>query len=167
MMHDLTYLRRAFGTFATGVTVITTRSGDGTPRGFTANSFSSVSLEPALLSVCVAKSACSADVFHSAPGFGVNILSADQRELSQLFASKDPGKFRESAWQDGPAGNPILDGVAAWFDCTTDKRIDAGDHFMLLGRIEGFDRRDCGLLGYAMGGYIDIGSSRHAAGGAS
>lgn len=155
-MHDPKVLRRAFGTFATGVTVITTKSNDGTPRGFTANSFSSVSMEPALLSVCVAKSAFSAEVFEAAPGFAVNILSTEQRELSDLFASKDPQKFEKCDWSSGPIGSPVIDDVAAWFDCVTERIIDAGDHFILLGRIDHFDRRDCGVLGYAHGNYVDI-----------
>jgi len=159
---DLRELRNAFGTFMTGVTVVTTREKDGTPRGFTANSFTSVSLDPPLLSVCIGKAADSIDVFSSTSGFAINILSEDQREISGLFASKRSDKFNITPWQNGPAGHPILERVCAWFDCTLHQRVDAGDHVILIGRVEGFDYTDQNGLGYVRGGYVTLGLEQAA-----
>src|SRR5690348_18311076 len=92
-------LRRAFGTFMTGVTVITTHGADGSPRGFTANSFTSVSLDPPLLLVCIGKGAASLDTFLHADGFAVSILAEAQKEASGIFASKRPDKFAAVAWR--------------------------------------------------------------------
>ena len=91
-------LRQAFGTFMTGVTVITTRGTDGSPRGFTANSFTSVSLDPPLLLVCIGKGAASLDSFIAADGFAVSILAETQKKASGIFASKRPDKFAAVGW---------------------------------------------------------------------
>lgn len=155
-------LRTAFGTFMTGVTVVTTRQADGAPRGFTANSFTSVSLDPPLLLVCVAKSASSLDAFQFADGFAVNVLAETQKDVANLFASKTADRFATVAWRDGPGGRPILDGGAAWFDCATHQRIDAGDHVILMGRVVGFDYSDLNGLGYARGGYFSLGLEHSA-----
>ncbi|MGI9318307.1 MAG: flavin reductase [bacterium] len=159
---DLRELRNAFGTFMTGVTVVTTHEADGTPRGFTANSFVSVSLDPPLLSICIGKSADSIEVFNSATGFAINILSEKQVETSSLFASKRPDKFTVTQWENGPAGHPILESVCAWFDCKLQQRIDAGDHVILIGRVQGFDYNDQNGLGYVRGGYVTLGLEQAA-----
>jgi flavin reductase (DIM6/NTAB) family NADH-FMN oxidoreductase RutF len=159
---DLRELRNAFGTFMTGVTVVTTHEADGTPRGFTANSFTSVSLDPPLLSICIGKSADSIKVFNQSLGFAINILSEKQIETSSLFASKRPDKFTITRWQNGPAGHPVLDSVCAWFDCKLEQRIDAGDHVILIGRVEGFDYNDQNGLGYVRGGYVTLGLEQAA-----
>jgi flavin reductase (DIM6/NTAB) family NADH-FMN oxidoreductase RutF len=159
---DLRELRNAFGTFMTGVTVVTTHEADGTPRGFTANSFTSVSLDPPLLSICIGKSADSIKVFNQAHGFAINILSEKQIETSSLFASKRPDKFTITKWQNGPAGHPVLDSVCAWFDCKLEQRIDAGDHVILIGRVEGFNYNDQNALGYVRGGYVTLGLEQAA-----
>ncbi|WP_170546815.1 flavin reductase family protein [Ruegeria arenilitoris] len=156
-------LRNAFGTFMTGVTVVTTKEEDGTPRGFTANSFSSVSLDPPLLLICIANTAFSADVFRNASGFAVNILAEGQIETSNLFASKSPEKFEKASWTQGPAGNPVIDDVLSWFDCTVHDVFDAGDHFILVGKVEGFATNDGGPLGYARGGYVTMDLERKVA----
>ena len=87
--------------------MITTRQADGTPRGFTANSFTSVSLDPPLLLVCLAKSARSVDVFSEALHFAVNILAEDQKAVSGLFASRTPDKFQQCDWRPGHAEMPL------------------------------------------------------------
>ena len=159
---DLRELRNAFGTFMTGVTVVTTLEEDGTPRGFTANSFTSVSLDPPLLSICIGKSADSAGVFRAAKGFAINILSERQKETSSLFASKRADKFNLTKWGNGPAGNPVLDSVCAWFDCKLQQQIDAGDHVILIGKVQGFDYNDQNGLGYVRGGYVTLGLEQAA-----
>ena len=156
-------LRNAFGAFATGVTVITTRQPDGTPRGFTANSFASVSLDPPLLLVCLAKTAHSADVFATAPHFAVNILSEDQKSVSGLFASRVPDKFQQCAWTPGHGDVPLLDGALAQFSCSSHQLVDAGDHLILIGRVETFATNEGQPLGYFRGNYFSIGIERDLA----
>ncbi|UXX83833.1 flavin reductase [Roseovarius pelagicus] len=150
-------LRDAMGTFATGVTVVTTLQSDGTPRGFTANSFTSVSLDPPLLLVCIAKTAHSCDTFCAAPSFAVNVLSEGQKTLSNLFASRDPDKFGQCGWRGGAAGMPLLDEALAGIVCTRERLIDAGDHVILVGRVIDFSARHAAPLGYFKGNYFSIG----------
>lgn len=164
---DSRELRTAFGSFMTGVTIVTTAGIDGHPRGFTANSFTSVSLEPPLLLICIGKSAASVDVFRQARGFAVNILAEQQKDTSVLFASKRPDKFEVAAWRKGPFGNPLIEGSAAWFDCARHQVIDAGDHIILMGHIEAFSYTDTNPLGYARGGYITLGLEQAAVNAAS
>ncbi len=163
MNADPRALRNAFGAFATGVTVITTRQPDGTPRGFTANSFTSVSLDPPLLLVCLAKTAHSADVFASAPRFAVNILAEDQKAVSGLFASRVPDKFDQCAWTPGPADMPLIDGALAKFTCANHQLVDAGDHLILIGRVDHFATNDGQPLGYFRGNYFSVGLERDLA----
>lgn len=153
-------LRDAFGAFATGVTVITTLEPDGTPRGFTANSFTSVSLDPPLLLVCLAKSALSCDVFATAEQFAVNILADDQKEISGLFASRSPEKFDIAAWRPDAAGVPLIDGALTSFSCNRHRLVDAGDHLILIGEVEDFITQPGQPLGYYKGAYFDIGLER-------
>ncbi len=160
-------LRTAFGSFMTGVTIVTTAGLDGQPRGFTANSFTSVSLEPPLLLICIGKSAASMEVFRHAKGFAVNILSEAQKDTSVLFASKRPDKFEAAAWRAGPFGNPLIEGSAAWFDCARYQVIDAGDHIILMGHVEAFSYTDANPLGYARGHYITLGLEQAAVNAAS
>ena len=160
-------LRSAFGSFMTGVTIVTTAGVDGQPRGFTANSFTSVSLEPPLLMICIGKQAASMDVFRHARGFAVNILSEAQKDTSVLFASKRPDKFEAAQWRSGPFGNPLIEGSAAWFDCARYQVIDAGDHIILMGHIEAFSYTDANPLGYARGHYITLGLEQAAVNAAS
>ena len=155
-------LRSAFGSFMTGVTIVTTAGIDGQPRGFTANSFTSVSLEPPLLMVCIGKSAASVDVFRQAQGFAVNILSEAQKDISVLFASKRADKFESVGWRPGPFGDPLIEGSAAWFDCARYQVIDAGDHIILMGHVEAFSYTDANPLGYARGHYITLGLEQAA-----
>ena len=161
-LSDLRELRNAFGTFMTGVTVVTTREAGGIPRGFTANSFTSVSLNPPMLSVCIGKSAESIDVFRQTEGFAINILSEKQSGTSSLFASKRADKFDITAWHDGPQGHPVLDGVCAWFECSVEQFIDAGDHIIMIGRVQDYDYNDKNGLGYVRGGYVSLGLEQEA-----
>lgn len=150
-------LRRAFGTFATGVTITTTIGPDGQPVGFTANSFSSVSLDPPLLLVCLARSAGSFPSFRDTGFFAVNILSEAQREASTRFATRGADKFAAVDWHKGPSGAPLIDGAVAWFDCRTEEILPAGDHVILLGRVTAFDHTDAAPLGYCRGAYVRFG----------
>jgi flavin reductase (DIM6/NTAB) family NADH-FMN oxidoreductase RutF len=154
---DPRQLRRAFGTFATGVTITATRDGAGQPVGFTANSFASVSLEPPLLMVCLAQTASSCPVFREAGRFAVNVLAETQRDLSTTFATRGADKFADVTWREEQTGAPVLDGVIAWFDCETHDLIPAGDHVILLGRVVAFDYAQGTPLGYCRGAYVRFG----------
>jgi flavin reductase (DIM6/NTAB) family NADH-FMN oxidoreductase RutF len=153
---DPRQLRDAFGRFATGVTVLTARQADGTPRGFTANSFTSVSLDPPLLLVCLAKTAHSCETFMQADHFGVNILGQDQQALSALFASREVDKFQRCAWHEGAGRVPLLDGSLAQFVCVPDRLVDAGDHLVLIGRVVEFVTGEGAPLGYYRGRYFSV-----------
>lgn len=127
-------LKRAFGAFPTGVTVVTTWHG-GEPRGFTANSFTSVSIDPPLLLVCHAHGGSSGTAFADAQGFAVNILSAEQEAVAMRFASKIPDRFATIAHERGRNG-PLIEGCASWLDCAMERTVNAGDHTILIGRVE-------------------------------
>lgn len=160
-------LRNAFGSFMTGVTVVTTVDASGEPRGFTANSFTSVSLDPPLLLICIAKTASSCAVFSKTPAFAVNILAEDQKAVSGNFASKRPDKFTDVDWRESAHGQPVISGSLSWFDCARREVIDAGDHIILLGAIRDFGMRDANPLGYARGGYVTLGLEQAAVNAAS
>lgn len=148
-------LRRAFGSFATGVTIVTTRNAGGDPVGFTANSFTSVSLDPALLLISISKSSSNLDTFSQAKSFAVNILAASQSGLSNSFASRGQDRFSGVDWTCGKQGAPLIDGSAAWFDCTLHKLVDAGDHVIIFGRIEAFSHTELEPLIYLKGQYLE------------
>ena len=136
-------LKRTFGAYPTGVTVVTTMH-DGAPLGFTANSFTSVSLDPPLVLVCHGSYATSHAAFRDAGGFAVNILAADQEALAMRFASRVEDRFAEIGWREG-AGGALLDGAAAWLDCEMHATHEAGDHTILVGRV--LDHHDSGRAG--------------------
>lgn len=151
-------LRTAFGSFLTGVTVVTAHGADGRPLGFTANSFASVSLDPALLLVCLAKRSSNYAALTGAAGFAVNILAEDQETVSNTFARPSEDRFATVGWRPGPHGAPVLDGAAAWFDCATHEIVDAGDHAILIGAIKAFEDAGANGLGYARGAYVKPGT---------
>lgn len=159
---DVTEFRRALGAFVTGVTVVTTIQPDGSPRGFTANSFTSVSLDPPLILVCIAKTASSHPVFSKAARFAVSVLAQDQRPVSGVFASKSADKFAQVAWHARHTGAPVMDGAAASFDCETHDVVDAGDHIILIGRVVDFTHTSSTPLGYCRGAYVDFSLSQDA-----
>ncbi len=147
-------LRDAFGTFMTGVTVVTTMDDAQQPLGFTANSFSSVSLDPALLLVSIAKSSRNYVRFVGGKGFAINVLSEHQKEVSNTFARPVENRFSTVTWQPGPNGAPILTGAAAWFDCSLHQVVEAGDHAILIGKVEAFEASSRAGLGYYRGSYF-------------
>ena len=151
---DVRDLRHAFGQFATGVTVVTARSGDGRPVGVTANSFSSLSLEPPLVLWCLARDAASRPVFHDCTHFGVNVLASGQHHLSRLFATSGADKFGgEAEVRDGPSGVPLLEGVLARFVCRNVRQIDAGDHVIVIGEVEHYEEFEGEPLVFHSGNY--------------
>jgi flavin reductase (DIM6/NTAB) family NADH-FMN oxidoreductase RutF len=159
---NISEYRRALSSFMTGVTVVTTIDDLGNPRGFTTNSFTSVSLNPPLVLVCIAKAAGSCSVFTDADGYAVNILAEDQRHAATIFASQEVDRFSCVEWSIGPAGNPVFSDAASWVDCSLYNRIDAGDHWILIGQTVGFDSKAKPLLGYGRGSYFTA-SLEHSA----
>ena len=153
MTVDPRALRDAFGCFMTGVTVVTTMEG-AKPLGFTANSFSSVSLDPPLLLVSIANRSGNLAAFAQGTGFAVNILSEGQKDISARFAKPVEDRFAEVYWRRGPVGSPVLAGVSAWFDCRLEQAVPAGDHTILIGRIGGFEAGSAPGLGYYRGAYV-------------
>lgn len=162
-MIDPLELRRALGCFVTGVTVVTTVDGEGRKRGFTANSFTSVSLDPPLVLVCIAKKAVSFAAFAEARHFAVNILAEEQKLISSTFASKIPDKFEAAPSHVAASGAPILDGVIAWLDCETYQKVEAGDHLILVGRVLDVGQSDRTPLGFFGGNYVSFSLEREAA----
>ena len=149
---DARSFRQCLGMFATGVTVITTRSGDQTV-GVTVNSFSSLSLDPPLILWSISRSARSFPVFRDATHFAVNVLAASQIDVSQLFATPDADRFARSQWRPGADGVPLLEGVVAHLECSTEAQYDGGDHMIVVGRVQRFSQfAGAGLL-FAQGRY--------------
>ena len=156
-LSDPKALRRAFGVYPTGVTVVTTLTDTGMPVGFTANSFTSVSLDPPLLLVCPSLSLGCLPAFSACTRFAVNILSDRQQDVAETFASYSGDRFARIDWHIDPLGVPIIDGGAAHFSCTVQDRHPAGDHIILLGRVEDWTRQDDGApLTYAGGRYTRL-----------
>ncbi|MER9330843.1 flavin reductase family protein [Mesorhizobium sp. M0587] len=159
---DIGEFRRALGSFLTGVTIVTTIGPGGEPRGFTANSFTSVSLEPPLVLVCIATKASGHPVFATSKSFAINILSETQKAASGIFASKAADKFASVAWRPGQTGSPLLDGSVAAFDCDMERLVEAGDHSILIGRVRDFSHNSSPPLGYCRGAYVAPGLSQEA-----
>ncbi len=129
-------LRDALGCFATGVTIITTIGEAGEPIGLTANSFTSVSLDPPLVMFSLAKSSANLETFTKAGRFAVNVLHIGQQPLSNRFASREANRFEGVDWEMRiPDGSPILAGTLASFDCRTHACHEGGDHLMFVGEV--------------------------------
>ena len=161
-MLDPRELRAAFGRFPTGVTVVTARTAEGQPVGFTANSFTSVSLDPPLLLVCPGRHLSSFPVFQAAGFFGVSVLAEGQERVSNLFSAGTGDRFSVCDWSDGVKAVPLIDGRAAGFACVVHERTEAGDHLILVGRVLAFDQSEAGGLGYGPSGYFSLGKERAA-----
>ncbi len=145
--------RRTLGQFATGVTIITTRSQEGRAIGLTVNSFTSVSLEPPLVLWCLVRQSPNLQAFQETSHFAVNILAAGQHGLSRRFASPVPDKFESVPWEEGKARVPLLAGVAAQFVCRKVGQFDGGDHVIFLGQVEEYRRSEEKPLVFHSGRY--------------
>ena len=129
-------LRDALGCFATGVTVVTCLDSAGLPVGLTANSFTSVSLDPPLLLVCVAKAAASATPLTEAEHFAVNVLQTGQQPASITFSTRVEDRFGQTAWGCGEHGAPVLRESLSVFECARSAVHDGGDHWILVGEVK-------------------------------
>lgn len=135
---DSQAFRHALSQFATGVTIITTRTTEDKFLGLTANSFNSLSLEPPLVLWSLANSANSLPVFSGNSHYVINILAGHQQELAQRFASRIENRFEGVPYSLSRSGIPVLDGVAAWFECHNRSRYPEGDHVIFVGEVENF-----------------------------
>jgi len=154
--------RNVMGRFATGVTVVTIAH-EGQMRGMTANAFSSVSLDPAMLLVCIDEHASIYPLFEQADAFAVNILASEQAAVSQAFAAKGE---RDEVMHGlphtvAPLGSPVLDGVLAWAECRVEHRYAGGDHLIVVGRAESIHLADGDVepLVFYSGQYRKLGDS--------
>ena len=126
--------RQVLGHFATGVTVVTASAGDQ-PVGLAVNSFTSVSLDPPLIAVCIASVSSTWSLVREAGAFCVNILGEDQEALCRAFAARGPKRFAGVGYEPARSGAPILAGVLAWVDCSIEAEHQAGDHVIVVGRV--------------------------------
>jgi flavin reductase (DIM6/NTAB) family NADH-FMN oxidoreductase RutF len=132
---DAMTFRRVLGSFATGVTAVAALIEDA-PAGIAANSFTSVSLTPPLVSVCIAHSSTSWPMLHRAPHLGVSVLSADQESAARKLAARDTDRFASVRWHAHDNGAVLLDGASAWLICRVSQEIPAGDHDIVLLEVE-------------------------------
>ena len=129
---DPLQFRRACAKFATGVAVATASGEDSTPHGMTVNSFTSVSLDPPLVLMCVDHSSNLFELFRRCSHYGINVLNAHQEELSNRFAQRGFDRFDGVEWHRGRTGVPLLGGAIAQFECEVRHRVEAGDHTILI-----------------------------------
>lgn len=128
--------RSVLGRFATGITIITTRGDDELDYGMTASAFSSLSLDPPLVLVCIGHDASMYPVISTATHFTVNVLAAEQEALSRRFAAKDPNRFDGVGYSRGKFGPALLDEALAYLECRVSQQVDAGDHTIFIGEVE-------------------------------
>jgi 3-hydroxy-9,10-secoandrosta-1,3,5(10)-triene-9,17-dione monooxygenase reductase component len=132
---DESHFRQVLGHFPTGVTVITAAAPGG-PAGLAVGSFFSVSLDPPLVAFCAGKTSTSYPRIEATGHFTVNVLAEDQEDVSRLFASKAPDKFAGIGYRPAPAtGAPVITDVLAWIECEIEVVHEAGDHWIVLGRV--------------------------------
>lgn len=152
-----TELRAALGQFATGITVVTAKGNNGPPIGITVNSFSSVSLDPPLILFSVARTLNQFDAICEAEAFAINVLTADQENLSNQFAASDVDKWAGVSWREGDGGCPILADTLATFECVPWAQYEGGDHVILVGEVRRIQSTDeGGALIYFRSRYADL-----------
>jgi flavin reductase (DIM6/NTAB) family NADH-FMN oxidoreductase RutF len=132
------WFRHVLDHFPTGVVVVTAMD-DGTPVGMSIGSFTSVSLDPPLIAILPAKTSVSWPVIASAGAFCVNVLNARQESLSRAFGDSDADKFVGVRWHPSPSGAPVLAEALAWIECSLEQLVEAGDHYIALGRVRSLD----------------------------
>ena len=158
--HDLSprRLRHIMGHFATGLTVITASTEAG-PAGMTCQSFSSLSLEPALVSFSPARTSATWPLLRATGRFAVNILPAEHQHLAAQFARSATDKFAGVSHSPSPLGSPVLDQALAWVDCELEQEYDGGDHTIVVGAVRALSARaGAEPLVFFKGAYVGLGS---------
>lgn len=153
---DLRNLRKAFGRFATGVTVVTSRLSDGQPIGVTANSFTSVSMAPPLVSWNYRRDALGFGAFLKAPHFAIHVLGQHQAHLSPQFAASVPDRFEDVEVEAGIGGIPLIKDCGATFECRQWSTVDAGDHVIIIGEVLRYTHNDLPPLVFHAGTYVRL-----------
>lgn len=154
---DKDLFRAVLGRFASGVTIVTTTDEQGRDQGMTVSAFSSLSLDPPLVLVCLDHNASVWPAFAVAEHFAINILSAAQEALSRRFASRDGDRFDGVGFARGGSGVALLDDTLASIECRVTARVAQGDHSILIGSVEsGTTRGDLQPLLYYRGGYASL-----------
>jgi flavin reductase (DIM6/NTAB) family NADH-FMN oxidoreductase RutF len=144
------------GSFATGVTVVTARSAEGKPLGITVSAFSSLSLDPPLVLICIDHRASIHDHLGEGSNFAVNVLAEDQEAISARFASRDPDRFSGINYTEGACGAPLIAGALAHIECRVVHAYPGGDHTIYVGQVEATQVVDCNPLGYFRGKYFRL-----------
>ncbi len=156
---DSAEFRSVMGLFATGVTVVTGMGPDGVPTGLAANSFTSVSLDPPLVLVCMATTSSTWPSIQASGAYAVNFLAEDHEDLCRRFGARGVDRFEGTAWTPGPTGSPVLDDAIAWADCEIDAEHPAGDHTVVVGRVVALGRKEEGRpLLFWQGSYGRLGA---------
>ncbi|HEX2793497.1 MAG TPA: flavin reductase family protein [Croceicoccus sp.] len=153
-MFDKAHFRNVLGSYPTGVCLITAIDSDGVRSGMVVGSFTSISLDPPLVGFFPDKGSGTFPGIRRAGRFCVNVLGSEQLALCQRFASKLPDKFLDLAHCESPSGQPLFDEALAWIDCSIERIVDIGDHWLVVGQVEALDLcgGDAPLL-FHRGGY--------------
>ncbi len=150
-------LRAAFGHYATGVTIVTARGPTGEHVGMTANSFTSLSLDPPLLLWTIARRSSNFEAFRAAPGFAVHVLHDGQQSLARVFSAREVDRFKGIETHAGRCGAPLLGDFHACFECETYARHDGGDHLIIVGQVVSMEQRDGSPLLFYRGRFTSLG----------
>ena len=153
MPFDARDLRKAFGSFGTGVTVVTAKSNDERRIGVTVNSFSSVSLSPPIVAWSLSNNSPNLAAFHAAGRFVINVLTIEQLRLSRQFSSSASDKFAGVSCSEGLAGQPLIDDCAATLECLIVASHTVGDHCLFLGQVERYTHAPVRPLLFCQGSY--------------
>lgn len=148
--------RRAMGSFASGVTIVTSKCEDNELRGLTVSAFSSVSLEPPLVLICLDHRCSLHGQLKEGLYFAVNVLAEDQQDLSNKFASRDPNRFSGINLTEGVTGSPLIEGAIAHIECRVVYAYPGGDHTIYVGEVEATTINDNKPLAYFRGNYAQI-----------
>ena len=148
--------RQALGRFASGVTVVTCKCDLGNPCGLTVSAFSSLSLEPPLVLICIDRRASVYADLKEGSCFAVNVLAQDQESVSRRFASRDEDRFKGIGYREGKTGAPLIEGALAFIECRVVHSYAGGDHTIFVGQVEASEVSDGKPLLYFRGGYSSI-----------
>jgi flavin reductase (DIM6/NTAB) family NADH-FMN oxidoreductase RutF len=148
--------RKVCSRFATGVTIVTLRDPDGTPHGMTANSFTSVSLEPPLVSVCIDRRTRLLDWLNAGSPFAVNVLGVNQSDLSSRFARPGEDRFGNTRWNAGAYSTPLIQDTLGYFECRVTSTLEAGDHVIVVGEVLSCECREGEPLIFFGGSYREL-----------
>ena len=152
-------LRDVMGRFPTGVTVVAAVGPESRPFGLTVNSFTSVSLDPPLILVCIDREAASHDALMASSHFAVNVLASEQSHVADRFAVEPArSRFDEISWHASALGAPLIEGAAAWLECSRHEVYEVGDHSILVGKVESTGAREGAVLLFHRGRYGSAGT---------